>query len=1129
MKKLNYLLLIPFIFFGGQLSLAQNSVTGSWSPVYTGDMIPVACANLPDGNILAWSARDRYNFGGNAGRTYTSIYNTSNNTFSTSLTSNTNHDMFCPGIANIGNGEVVITGGSSSDKTTIYNPANNSFRAGSEMNTARGYHAMCTLDDGRVFTVGGSWSGGRFNKNAEVWSANTGWLSLGGVNSNNTVRQGAPDPGGIYRDDNHAWLWATPGGRVFQAGPGTDMHWISTTGSGNVTDVGKRGTSAYSMNGNSVMYDVGKILVTGGAVAYSGANYPATERSYTIDISNNSSAVVNRRGNMNQGRVFHNSVVLPSGEVVVTGGQCSPQPFKDDCARLNAEIWNPATGAFRQLAAMQTPRTYHSVSLLMQDGRVWVAGGGLCGNCSTNHPNAEIFSPPYLFAGNALATRPIINNAPSTADYNTTINVQTNTSIDEFVIVRMSSATHSVNNEQRRIPLTATNSGGNNYRVNIPARGWVPPGNYFLFAMKNGVPSVATVIRVGSNTNAGGGSQLVANGTYYIVSSTTGQHVASPSFDNNNVRMLDAGTETDRRWEITHVGSDVYNIKNLRTNRYLNVSGNECRNGANIITSPNAVANNSRWIISKTGNDYFFRPVHCTSRALDKRGGVNQNVHTWAYSTGNNNQRFRLNNVSNSGSGGNTLTNHIAVGKPTTQSSNYRGAIAARAVDGNTDGNYRAGSVTHTNEETAWWRVDLEGTFNISAIRIHNRTDCCSSRLNNVSVYIGNINSTNPNDYTRIGNLNSDAINAFQNVNRQARYVMIRRNNRGFLSLAEVEVQGTPTTGTTVNHIAVGKPATQSSNYKGAIAARAVDGNSDGNYRAGSVTHTNEEISWWRVDLENAYDISSIRVHNRTDCCSSRLNNVSLYVGNINSTNPNDYTRIGNLNGNSVNTFQNINQRARYVLVRRNNNGFLSLAEVEVQGTLTSEIDPRSLDLANDLRATPMLGQQTALTWYAVNQNTHLPIKAYTFQHLHEEEEDFVDLETVQVDNHFSNEIAEFTHTNPKVGNNYYQVKIEYVDGSVDYSNYQVVAFVDKPAKISIAPNPAQYELRIDLSNYMETPLYYFVASSEGNVVAQGDFTEQHAEIESINLTTYKDGQYFLYLRPRGAREMTTSFVVTKL
>lgn len=51
-------------------------------------------------------------------------------------------------------------------------------------------------------------------------------------------------------------------------------------------------------------------------------------------------------------------------------------------------------------------------------------------------------------------------------------------------------------------------------------------------------------------------------------------------------------------------------------------------------------------------------------------------------------------------------------------------------------------------------------------------------------------------------------------------------------------------------NLALRKPATQSSVQNDAVAARAVDGNSDGDYHHWSVTHTTSTAqSWWQVDL----------------------------------------------------------------------------------------------------------------------------------------------------------------------------------------------------------------------------------------------------------------------------------------
>ena len=74
---------------------------------------------------------------------------------------------------------------------------------------------------------------------------------------------------------------------------------------------------------------------------------------------------------------------------------------------------------------------------------------------------------------------------------------------------------------------------------------------------------------------------------------------------------------------------------------------------------------------------------------------------------------------------------NVALGKTASQSTTAHGGVPGRAVDGNTDGAWGSGSVTHTTEpsQEAWWQVDLEGTHALDAIEIWNRTDCCSDRL----------------------------------------------------------------------------------------------------------------------------------------------------------------------------------------------------------------------------------------------------------------------------------------------------------------------------------------------------------------------------------------------------------------
>jgi galactose oxidase len=76
--------------------------------------------------------------------------------------------------------------------------------------------------------------------------------------------------------------------------------------------------------------------------------------------------------------------------------------------------------------------------------------------------------------------------------------VTTNSATPSFALVRVGAVTHSVNTDQRRIPLTPATASGTTYTLQIPSdKGTVLPGNYMLFALDaNGTPSVSKIINI---------------------------------------------------------------------------------------------------------------------------------------------------------------------------------------------------------------------------------------------------------------------------------------------------------------------------------------------------------------------------------------------------------------------------------------------------------------------------------------------------------------------------------------------------------------------------------------------------------------------------------------------------------
>ncbi|MCM2430580.1 DUF1929 domain-containing protein [Streptomyces sp. RKAG337] len=150
---------------------------------------------------------------------------------------------------------------------------------------------------------------------------------------------------------------------------------------------------------------------------------------------------------------------------------------------------------------MAVPRNYHSVANLLPDGRIFSGGGGLCGDCATNHFDGAIFTPPYLLNPDGTQRpRPVITNTPpATAGYGATLTVTTSTPVTAFSLVRTGAATHSTDNDQRRVPLTSHQVSTGVYELTVPTDpGVALPGSYLLFALDAaGVPSIAKTITIG--------------------------------------------------------------------------------------------------------------------------------------------------------------------------------------------------------------------------------------------------------------------------------------------------------------------------------------------------------------------------------------------------------------------------------------------------------------------------------------------------------------------------------------------------------------------------------------------------------------------------------------------------------
>jgi hypothetical protein len=345
------------------------------------------------------------------------------------------------------------------------------------MHYPRWYPTGTTLGDGRVLVTSGA------NTNVtdlvtipEVYDAQSNaWSDLSGANRSIPY---------------YPFMYQLPDGRVLQAGASEQA--TSTLALNVATQQWTTVDSRVIDGGSITNYAPGKFMKAGSA-SDDGFSGQSSNTAFVLDM-NQSNPAWQATGSMANPRSFLNLTNLPDGTVLATGGSTDKSGAIDSNAVKPAEIWDPANGTWRTVAALGDPRLYHSVALLLPDGRVFVSGGG--GDAGiTDFKSYQIYSPAYLFKG----PRPTIASAPGNVQYGATVPVTTPdaANIRRVSLIRTGSVTHAFDQNTRAMALSYTpNAGG--LDVQMPVDGnTAPPGYYMLFIVDaNGIPSVAAMVRL---------------------------------------------------------------------------------------------------------------------------------------------------------------------------------------------------------------------------------------------------------------------------------------------------------------------------------------------------------------------------------------------------------------------------------------------------------------------------------------------------------------------------------------------------------------------------------------------------------------------------------------------------------
>jgi Domain of unknown function (DUF1929)/FG-GAP repeat len=530
------------------LDIDTATTKGVWRLLpYFSEVLPVHAALLHTGKVLFFAASGNNvfrfsspDFGNEAKQIYTSVvWDPSKSVFDNSTFDHpptlrrpdgTVIDFFCGGHTSLADGRILVAGGSAVYDVQVVNgqmqPAGHGFKGTHDvlifdpvaekwtpvqrMIRGRWYPTLIRLSDGRVLAASGLDENGNDGHTIEMKADpdNAAWVTS----------RDLPLP--LYPH-----LFQIADGRLFFTGGKMDTQGnsqpfvmnptnaIAPVNIAGLTDVAQCNQCASVIMPPAQAQQF--MILGGGPEDPDGPQAPrgiATQRVAIVDFTA-ATPKYQLKAPLNHQRMHVNAVILPDRTVLAAGGgvtreaSAQSQVVDPQGGRevFEAEIYDPAKNSWAITAPATVARLYHSVALLLPDGRVVSAGGnpnkGSQANWLPPDPleemRLEVFSPPYLFKKNA---RPTIQNVQQEINYGSSVTIQTGQAnqIKWVNLVSPGLTTHSFNSTQRLVDVPFTATPPNTLNATIPNdRILAPPGWYMLFLTDNdGVPSVAAWVHL---------------------------------------------------------------------------------------------------------------------------------------------------------------------------------------------------------------------------------------------------------------------------------------------------------------------------------------------------------------------------------------------------------------------------------------------------------------------------------------------------------------------------------------------------------------------------------------------------------------------------------------------------------
>jgi Domain of unknown function (DUF1929)/FG-GAP-like repeat len=532
-----------------ELDIDQSSVRGVWRVLpYLSEVLPIHAALLHTGKLLFFAGSGNSlrrfqsgDFGNEAKGVYTSVlWDPVANSFEPPGTlkrvDGSVVDFFCCGHCFLPDGRLLVIGGTGEydvffrgdvmvdaghgfrgiKDALIFDPGTKAWSALQPMVHGRWYPTAVMLADGSVVALSGQ------DENLAVTEA---------VEQNTAPDKGAWQPVRIFGLPLYPHCFLTAAGQLFFTGGKMDttgdsfpMLFDPLKPTAAIPVPGLPETNNCNQCASVILppaQDQQVMLLGGGPKDEDGQQRgEATQRVAVVDLRSQTPTYA-PKASLNKKRMHVNAVLLPDRTVLAAGGgvtrEASAQPaqmppgtvlpdgVKEDFV---AEIYDPSTDMWTETAIATVARLYHSVALLLPDGRVVTASGNPDKGQQVpwlppdprEEMRLEIYSPPYLFRFDAVNPRPEITQAPDAVTYGEKVTIATPqaANIQSVSLISAGLTTHSFNATQRLFNVPFQSLGTEELEGTIEAnRNVAPPGWYMLFLMDNRkVPSVGKWLRL---------------------------------------------------------------------------------------------------------------------------------------------------------------------------------------------------------------------------------------------------------------------------------------------------------------------------------------------------------------------------------------------------------------------------------------------------------------------------------------------------------------------------------------------------------------------------------------------------------------------------------------------------------